>query len=202
MVIDNKPVINNKAIQCGLFKVGQLLDEDNQFKSFDMITNEFGRVINFVQYYGLLQLVPFYWKCILRIGGNEGQEVVVSFEKNCNSKNPLTDVYIELVNRPVVVYEPLLKWEELLHTEMSLDEFHKLFSNMYAITNSAKLRSFQYNILHHTLVLNEYVFKRRRRNTNLCSFCVVHAETALHFFWDFHPRIFGTLDPINTTHSI
>ena len=36
----------------------------------------------------------------------------------------------------------------------------------------------------HTLVLNEYVFKRRRRNTNLCSFCDVQVETVTHFFWE------------------
>ena len=38
--------------------------------------------------------------------------------------------------------------------------------------------------MHHSLVLNEYVFKRRRRNTNLCTFCDVHPATLVHFFWD------------------
>ena len=80
--------------------------------------------------------------------------------------------------------DELNKWEEILGIEMTISELQNHFKSTITETNSTKLRSLQFNILHHMLVLNEYVFQRRRRNTNLCSFCDVHVETMVHFFWE------------------
>ena len=74
--------------------------------------------------------------------------------------------------------------ENVLKREILMNKFYKEYIRVYAITNSVKLRSFQFNTLNQTLVLNEYVFQRKRCNTKFCTFCDAHDETLMHFFWE------------------
>ena len=184
MRIDNQPIWNTKAISVGFTKVDQLLNPDNTLKNFVDIRNDSSTSVTFVQYYGICKSIPYYWRCILRIDTNLGKPYEFCYESPLKYQSLLTEVYHELVKRSALIVESTIAWEKATKMELSISEMEKEFAVIYSLTNIAKLRSFQYNILHQTLVLNEYVFQRRRRNTNLCTFCDVHTDTLSHFFWE------------------
>ena len=182
--IDNRLICNSKAINLGLTKFGQLLDKDRSIKSFMRVNYEFPGNLMFIDYYGLVKSIRVYWKRILNSSSTAGSESSISLCNLSVSKTPVSDVYLELVSRKGMVIQQADVWKVVFNLNINCNEYLKFYTNRYSITNSAKLCSFQYNILNGTLVLNEYVFKDRRRNTNPCSFCDIHVETATHFFYD------------------
>ena len=100
-------------------------------------------------------------------------------------ENLTSEVYSSIVSRKNIIIEYVDKWEQELNCDLPLEDLYQQFRGIYCVTNSAKLRSFQFNILHYTsLVLNEYVFKKKHRNTKLSTFCNVQVETLTHFFWE------------------
>ena len=51
-------------------------------------------------------------------------------------------------------------------------------------TLDTKARMFQYKVLHHTLYVNEMLFKFGKRTFPRCYFCKLHEETIIHLFDD------------------
>ena len=48
---------------------------------------------------------------------------------------------------------------------------------------SAKLRKFQFKLLHRRIVTNSFLHKIGIKNRNSCTFCEVERETLFHLFW-------------------
>ena len=61
-LVDNKPVVNWKAILNGVRYIGQLLNERNEFKTYSEIATLSMRAINFVEYHILLYPFRFIGK--------------------------------------------------------------------------------------------------------------------------------------------
>ena len=105
------------------------------------------------------------------------------YDKIISVAKPTAVVYDDLVSNEYNILDKLEKWQETLEKEISLTDFNMLFRNIYCVTNVAKLRSFQYRILMHALILNKQLFIYKIRDNNKCTFCNVELETACHFFW-------------------
>ena len=58
------------------------------------------------------------------------------------------------------------------------------FKMIRCVTNSIKLRSFQYRFLHRALVLNSHLYRWGITTDNKCTFCDRTKETVEHLFWD------------------
>ena len=56
----------------------------------------------------------------------------------------------------------------------------KQTSYAFQYTNDVNLRWFNYKIAHRKLDTNDYLFKIKIRNSNLCSFCGTQVETLKH----------------------
>ncbi len=70
-------------------------------------------------------------------------------------------------------------------------QWQMLFQNIYITTSSAKLRYFQYQILHRTLVTNRKVELWDIKDSDKCSFCELETETISHLLYDcLHIKIF------------
>ena len=52
--------------------------------------------------------------------------------------------------------------------------------DIYKITNIPKLRSFQYRLLHNSIITNAHLFRWKMLSNNLCSFCQEEKETTIH----------------------
>ena len=76
----------------------------------------------------------------------------------------------------------LEKWLSDLHS--TLDQTHLIKQTFYVFqyTNVINLRWFNYIIAQIILTTNEYLFKIKIRNSNLCSFCCNKVETLKHLF--------------------
>ena len=103
-------------------------------------------------------------RCAVSLGGGRNVYAGESGAALVPCSSSIATMYSELVSRKTAIIEQVEKWEMYLERELNLQEVQSWFTSLYTITNSAKLRSFQYCILHQILVLNEYVFQRRGRN--------------------------------------
>ena len=56
---EGKPLDNNRAIQNGLTRVSDIINENETFKSFMEINEKFPNTINFVEYYAILDSLVF-----------------------------------------------------------------------------------------------------------------------------------------------
>ena len=78
--------------------------------------------------------------------------------------------------------EKLQKWNAECEGNMSLEEYSKSFKNNFSVSNIAKYRSFQYRLLHRSVLLNNVLYKWKIVNSNLCTFCGEEVETYPHLF--------------------
>ena len=62
------------------------------------------------------------------------------------------------------------------------NDWNVIYKNLYECTSDNKLRELQYRILNNYIVLNPYLVKVKKIETNLCSFCDQESETMEHFF--------------------
>ena len=101
------------------------------------------------------------------------------FIKNNKGSRNFYDLFLNSVKHNKRYLE---KWSSDLHS--TLDQAHLLKQNSYVFkyTNDINLRWFNYRIAHRILATNDYLFKIKIRNSNLCSFCGNEVETLKHLF--------------------
>ena len=145
--VEDNVIINIKAIESRLKYVRQILNEDGNFKSYSELDDQHKRVINFIDYYSICELIPYTWKRILRIFTHEGKAHNRMLATICDQEGVTSVIYQGLVENICVVIPRLDQWKVILDKGITIQEFHQLCSNIHAITNSAKLRSFQYKIM-------------------------------------------------------
>ena len=90
--------------------------------------------------------------------------------------------YADLIRKRYGSHILELKWmDEVTKFHWTIDYDPK---SIYTITNSVKLRSFQFRLIHKAIVLNSHLFRWGLREDNLCSFCNASKETITHLFYD------------------
>ena len=74
------------------------------------------------------------------------------------------------------------KWE--LELNCQLDEWYmRSFKDNILVTNVPKYRSFQYRLLHRSIITNKHLFHWNKRTDKLCSLCGSHEESYIHLFF-------------------
>ena len=58
------------------------------------------------------------------------------------------------------------------------------FLHPYRTTTEAKLRWFQFRLLHKTLITNKFMYKINKSDNERCTFCRTTSETLYYLFWD------------------
>ncbi len=175
----------------GVYKIKDLLKQDNSFLSFAEFKNKYDVNCDFLTYYGLLEAIPKVWKTILK--NNEPVRVTDSnVLKLCKAKKASKITYIELIkNVSEFPSTPTNKWEEKLNIRFPIPKWQKLFQTIYVTTRSAKLRYFQFQILHCTLVTNRKLKLWKIKESEMCSFCELEVESISHLLFDcLHIKIF------------
>ena len=62
----------------------------------------------------------------------------------------------------------------------------QVYKNCFKTIHDNEIKWFQYRILHRILGTNEYLFKLKYTNNNICVFCKEHPETIMHLFVECH----------------
>ena len=73
-------------------------------------------------------------------------------------------------------------WEQTIRYEFSEKVWDNLYINVMKLTNSTKLRIFQYKIINRYLTTNINVARWDKNTSPLCSFCKDNEESLLHLF--------------------
>lgn len=93
----NKPVINVGAIQNGLLKIGQLLDEGLNWVSYNELVNRYGNVISMLEYNGIKSAFPEIWKILIKrqVHGSREESMFYSIPKKNNISQFCYQYFVE-----------------------------------------------------------------------------------------------------------
>ncbi len=151
--IANTPIFYKRCHLSGMTYVKDILNDHNDFLSYQEIIGKFGYVINFIEYYGILESIPCTWKRILRNALNPNEINLTFFETFEQKLGCTSAIYNHLIDSPYLVHEQKVKWENCLQKPMDNNKyFCTLLKNIKYITLSSKLRSFQYRLLNNAVL--------------------------------------------------
>ena len=81
-----------------------------------------------------------------------------------------------------LLFSGYTKWQSILHSPLSFQDYKACFVNLKKITNHTKYRSFQFRMLHNAIILNDKLCRWKVLQENKCSFGCDEPETEMHFF--------------------
>ena len=175
-----KVIFNEKLYKKGLWKVSQLMDHQG-IKSFEKMQSDYGTSINIIDYHAIIQTIPKEWLSAIKHSINvqvdkPGIEIVKNNMK-CSSI-----VYKSLRDRYQPSENKRLWWEDILQREIRSDTWFDMYSATMKLTNSTKLRFFQFRLINGYILTNERVSKWDKNTPALCTFCGKEIETIIHLF--------------------
>ncbi len=189
--VNGKPCFYKKWLEKGVCRIKDLMKNGDLFLSYVEFKNKYDISCDYLSYYGLIQAVPKPWKTILRgqnlLKNNENKLVTI-----CNTKKATKATYTNLIDEVCEFpHSPVNKWEEELNNYFPIAHWQSLFQNIYITVKSAKLRYFQFQVLHRTLVTNRKLKLWNIKDSDRCSFCEIETETISHLLYDcLHIKIF------------
>ncbi len=181
--IDGQMGLNKKYIKNDIFFVNDLMSDLDTFFSYAGFIQKHNFHTNFIEFYGLLNSIPVAWK--RSVSGKEKLPVVeniyVNKLKNCIKPCKIFyKLFIEKIKESPINCQK--KWSEEL--EFNLENLNDVFSSIYMTTKNTQLQNFQFKLIHRILQTNVFLYKCKRKETELCSFCFEVKEKFLHLFWE------------------
>lgn len=73
-------------------------------------------------------------------------------------------------------------WNDLFNVNVNSPTWEEIFSRNFKCTIHTRLRSFFFKLFYRAIALNDFLFKIKRKDSPLCSFCNNSPETFLHLF--------------------
>ena len=171
------PILWEDIISKGLIYIRQLF-QNRRWISPEQAMQQFG--LDIMRYNALKVAVPRKIKTELKTTLKVAN--AVSFVSIMKSKANLSQIaYQAFIVKPS--FEPkILRWEIELNVEMDEQQYMRCFKDIYITSNLTKLRSFQFRLLHRAIITNVHMFKWKRREDDLCTFCKKSKETYSHLF--------------------
>ena len=176
---NNQPLWNKKAFKKGLIYVRQLYC-DGKAIGWDAAKEHFG--LSIMQYNQIVGAIPAAWRSELH--NPYGFPQTSNYEQLLSQENASRKIYQQIMERGNVCLQKAQVWTEKLGMEVTASEMQAAFSAIHINTNSSKLRSFQYRMLHNALILNIHLKRWGMTSTDLCTFCNRYRETVKHVFME------------------
>ena len=159
--------------------IKDILDEENKFKTYDELKNQFNCKLNFLKYFSLISMIKS--KNVTNITNAEYRNHLINTILNSkslskeiyNKLSPLEDLEVDSI-------KGISKWKSDMETDIN---FSDVFCNLYLVTNDSKLNKFQYKLLHRALPTNTFLVKIGIKNSDLCNFCKNASDSILHYIW-------------------
>ena len=137
-------------------------------------------VINYLDYYAIINSIPKEWKRLANLKGETNDKLLV--DKLFTMTKISKFVYDLLVTRRGIKSTARTRWENKMQIEIIEDKWGKYMSTVYDVTNSVKLRWFQFRTLNLILTTNSDRAKWDKNVSPLCTFCEKEIETVRHLF--------------------
>ena len=153
-----------------------------------------------LEYQAVISCFPPTWKSWLK-GTNS--EIVTNqhtrkFSILYTNPKPSRYVYHELIEDESIIDKYGNRWLEDHQVDVDYITYKKAFKKLYYTTKITKFRDFQYRMLLNKLVFNIDLFKWRKRNDDICTFCKTHSEDLFHslLYCKYSKRIWKALNDI------
>ena len=178
--IKNKPISWPRSITKGLMTIGQIFPDGKRIK-FDIAEEQYNLTIMEVN--SLISAIPAMWRKGIKEHAREEELIKQSLYDRLRHHPHITSkTYSLLQQESPSLMDKCEKWELDLQENIEYSDYLNSFANVYKVTNITKMRSFQYRLLHRSIITNIHLCKWGKTLSNLCSFCNQQPETVLHLF--------------------
>lgn len=180
IVMAKKTVHINEWMDNNILRIGDIVDENGYFYSFDDFQHKYPMLhTNFLTYYGVTRAITAYKnKLDMSIDNNFVNNCSKAWTSILYGGNRV--VYSTLVGTHVVP-RCIEKWTQ--HCTYQLN-WENVFMKLHKSTSDMHLRWFQIRLLHRILPTQRYLFLMKIADSPLCTFCGSEQETILHLLWD------------------
>ena len=168
--IANEPLYKKRWQNSNVDYVYQLKKEnENRFLTYHEFVENHGSHIKQLEYYAILAAIPPIWRSSVKYAEIQINELT-RYEIIEKDKNATKTFYWKLIEKVKFKHTHRLAYEQDLNIKISEEEWSQKFVNTFKITNSIRLRDFQYKIINKTLMTN---VKRAKfvDMENTCTFC-------------------------------
>ena len=185
ILTDNLPVVNYDATHIGFMKIRDIVNEDGIFYCFEEIVERSEGTAGYLQNYGILSAILRNWKEIIRSDCD-------NFDSDCNKDvildlleigNITNHAYVRDLDTDGMLYSISQEWSKLLNTNVSPADMVQHLNGIHVVTNISNYCSFQYRLLMHAIVLNDYLYKCKIKLDNRRSFCKNVKDEICYISW-------------------
>ena len=185
--IDNKILICNSFIKKGITKIGDLLNDNDRFKSFQEVVDQYGIEEKYFLYYsGLIKSIPQSWKdTINRVESLDNHEklyINIDNQRYDFLSIDIKRIYECLVNQKSSVSAAVMKYSNQF--DIDSDKWKEIYTLPHNINISNKAKELQYKIIHGYIATNKKLFQMKLISSPRCNFCNLYTQDCQHLFFE------------------
>ena len=167
----------NKAwVNKGVLKISDLLDNHDQFLSFENFKRKFNVRCTFLDYGGVIAAIPKAWKN--EITSNIARDVSEPSNADTNNHDTVTAKQARLMLAEKSFSPPTVEIT-LSNLVTNVKDVYEL---PFRVTIESKMRSFQYKLIHNIIPTNLSLHRMKIKESPFCDHCNGQNETLLHRF--------------------
>ena len=185
--IDDKILFWKKWYKNGIFYIGDIVDENQDFLSHEKLNETYNLNVTFFDYFCLRNAIPFSWRKHIRQSNNlsvNRNTLVLSFKNNRSplSKMSCKDFYWIFIENIAELPTCVPKWENIFQLTLSQKELESIYKLPFTISMDTSLQSFQYKLIHRFLAHNKLLYEMKIKSSPLCVLCG-NLDTIEHRFY-------------------
>ena len=173
----------------GVHLIGDIINCDGTFKKWqDMNIN----IRCFLDWMSVVHAVPRGWINILkkytgnvlhfRQMNNLEPRLIIRDKVQLVATLKSNQVYLTFIEAKVCAPISQLKWNNVFHNDDEVIDWNRSYSVIYRTTIDAKMREFQFKLIHNILPVNHKLYRWKLIASDRCSLCHLYPETVEHLF--------------------
>ena len=172
--INQKTVFFEKWYSKGILKIGDVIDENNNFLSFESLKRKYAIDINFVNYYRIISVIPRQWKQALKQARNE----------TCNQsktwyEDPSSFTTQKIYRHIKFKFAAPSSQNLLIQRGIATEDLNSIY---LSLSYQSTTETFQIKILHNILPTNATLCKMKIKDSDLCPYCTSEKRALSHLF--------------------
>ena len=175
-----------KLIDKGLVTITNLINDNGDFKTWDVLKQEFDLSQNdFIVYHSIKLAIPSEWRNTLKVKANKCKsENELKIQLNHNEytlRNINTKfLYLEMVKEKYEVSKAQYDYSKKFDIkDEDFFHYHSLYMNLNIVN---KVKETQYKIVHNYIANNRILYKMNLLNSPRCNFCQLYSQDTSHLF--------------------
>ena len=107
--IEGRPFFLPEWLEKGITKIGDLLDETNNFLTFSELKEKFAIPGHFTKLWGIIDAILLHWICLLPTVEDNNQKQFYKWVKT--TLKPARSLYVNFTQNPSLLTKTLTKWQ-------------------------------------------------------------------------------------------